>query len=290
MTDNKHVFQGYLAAIATLVIWSGFALVSRLGGKSVLTPYDVYALRVVTAAVVLIPFAGRLPPGAWRDGRLWLLTALCSLIYCPLSYSGFKYAPAAHGGILMAGMQPLLTSIVILILYHKRPGRIRTIGLMLTTTGIACSAIPYFIDWSPAMAYGDLLIFLSSVCWAIYSVLATQWRYPPWGLTCAIAFGSFVVYMPIYWLFLPKALDVAPLSAIVTQSIFQGIFATIVAMITYIKALSILGTERCAPLLATVPIVVGLVAVPLLDEPLTPWLMAGLVLVSLGAIVASRQK
>ena len=64
----------------------------------------------------------------------------------------------------------------------------------------------------------------------------------------------------------------------------------LVAMITYLKALSILGTERCAPLLATVPIVIGLVAVPLLDEPLTGWLMAGLLLVSLGAFVASKQK
>ena len=77
MTDNKHVLQGYIAAVATLVIWSGFALVSRLGGKSSLTPYDVYALRVVTAAIVLIPFTKRLPAGAWKDGRLWLLTALC---------------------------------------------------------------------------------------------------------------------------------------------------------------------------------------------------------------------
>ena len=60
-------------------------------------------------------------------------------------------------------------------------------------------------------------------------------------------------------------------------------------MLTYLKAISTLGAERCAPLLALVPIVIGLAAVPLLDEPLTGWLLAGLALVSLGAIVASRQ-
>lgn len=289
MTENKHLFQGYLAAVATLLMWSAFSLVSRLGGKSVLTPYDVYALRAITAALILIPFAKRLPPGAWRDTRLWLLTTLCSLIYCPLVYSGFKHAPAAHGGILLAGMQPLLITLVVWMSTGTRPGRLRIVGLTLITSGILCAAVPYFSDWSPDMAFGDLLIFLSSVCWAIYSVLAARWRYPVWGLTCAIAFGSAIVYLPIYFFWLPKALDAAPLSAIVTQGVYQGFFATIAAMLTYLKAISILGAERCAALLALVPIVIGLVAVPLLDEPLTGWLMAGLALVSLGAYVASRQ-
>ena len=290
MTDNRHLVQGYLAAIATLLMWSAFSLISRFAGKSALTPYDVYALRVITAAVVLLPFARRLPPRAWRDGRLWLLTTLCSLIYCPLVYSGFKYAPAAHGGILLAGMQPLLISVVIWLFTGTPPGRARAAGLLLITGGIVCAAVPYFNEWSPASAFGDLLIFLSSVCWAFYSVLASRWGYSPWGLTCAIAFGSFVAYLPVYVLWLPKALDAAPLSVIILQGAYQGIFATILAMLTYLKAISILGTERCAPLLALVPILIGLAAVPLLDEPLTAWLMAGLVLVSLGAIIASRQK
>lgn len=290
MTDNKHLVQGYLAAIATLLLWSAFSLVSRFGGKSALTPYDVYALRVITAAIVLLPFAGRMPRGAWRDGRLWLLTALCSLIYCPLVYSGFKYAPAAHGGILLAGMQPLLISMVIWLLTGTPPGRARSAGLFLITGGIVCAAVPYFNEWSPTMAFGDLLIFLSSVSWAIYSVLAARWGYSPWGLTCAIAFGSLLAYLPVYILWLPKALDAAPISVILLQGAYQGIFATILAMLTYLKAISILGAERCAPLLAMVPILIGLAAVPLLDEPLTGWLMSGLVLVSLGAIIASRQK
>ena len=289
MSDDKQLVQGYLAAIATLLMWSAFSLVSRLGGKSVLTAYDIYALRVITAAVVLLPFIHRLPPNAWRDGRLWLLTTLCSLLYCPLVYSGFKYAPAAHVGILLAGLQPFLISMVLWVMTGKRPHRRRTAGLVLITGGVVCASVPYFGGWSPTEAFGDLLIFLGSVCLAIYSVLASRWGYPVWGLTCAIAFGSLVAYLPIYFFFLPKELSAAPLSAIITQGAYQGIFATILAMLTYLKAISTLGAERCAPLLALVPIVIGLAAVPLLDEPLTGWLLAGLALVSLGAIVASRQ-
>ena len=289
MTDNKQLVQGYLAALATLLMWSGFSLFSRMAAKSVLTPYDVYALRLIVASLILLPFADRLPRGAWKDKRLWILTCLCSLIYCPLAYSGFKYAPAAHGGILLAGLQPFLIGLIAWATGSDRPGKWRLIGLVLITSGISSAAIPYFLDWSASTAFGDLLILLSSILWACYATLASRWRYPPWGLTCAIAFGSSLVYLPIYFLWLPKQIFAAPLSMVITQGIFHGLFATILAMLTYLKAIALLGAERAAALLALVPIVVGLIAIPLLDEPLTGWLMCGLVLVSLGAYLASKR-
>ena len=260
-----------------------------MAAKSVLTPYDVYALRLIVASLILLPFADRLPRGAWKDTRLWILTCLCSLIYCPLAYSGFKYAPAAHGGILLAGLQPFLIGLIAWATGSDRPGKWRLIGLVLITSGISSAAIPYFLDWSASTAFGDLLILLSSILWACYATLASRWRYPPWGLTCAIAFGSSLVYLPIYFLWLPKQIFAAPLSMVITQGIFHGLFATILAMLTYLKAIALLGAERAAALLALVPIVVGLIAIPLLDEPLTGWLMCGLVLVSLGAYLASKR-
>ena len=290
ITENKSLFWGYAAATATLLMWSGFSLVSRLGGKSVLTPWDIYALRLITAATVLLPFAGSMPARVWADRRLWLLTGLCSLIYCPLVYSGFKYAPASHGAILLSGMQPFLISVVAWLLVGTRPSRIRSIGLGLIGLGLVCAAMPYLTAWSPDYAFGDLLIFLSSVCWAFYGVLAARWRYSPWVLTRAIAYGSAVVYLPIYLLWLPKELSNAPLSMLIIQSAFQGLSATILAMLTYLKALELLGPERASSFLALVPIVIGILAVPLLDEPLTPWLAGGIVLVSFGSWVASKTR
>ncbi len=288
MSQQKHLFHGYLAALATLLMWSGFSLVSRMGGKSVLTPYDIFALRLATASLVLLPFIGSMPKNAWRDGRLWLLAIVGNLLYCLLVYQGFKFAPAAHGAILLAGMQPFLISAIVWLAFGTRPNRPRCLGLVCIGCGIVCAAMPYFTVWSADSALGDLLIFLSSISWALYSVLAARWGYSAWTLTRAVAFGSATLYLPVYILWLPKQLAAAPLSMIVTQSFFQGVVATILAMLTYLKAVSILGTERSAAFLALVPIVAGLAAVPLLDEALTGWLLAGLVFVSLGAYIASR--
>ena len=289
MQDRSLLLRGYLAAAATLVMWTGFSLFSRYAGKSVLTPYDVFALRLSVAALVLLPFAPRfLGQGAWRDQRLWLLASLGSLLYCLVVYTGFRYAPAAHGAILLSGMQPFLISAIVLAVDGIRPNRMRSLGLIGIATGIACAAVPYFNVWSPEVVFGDLLIFSGSVLWAIYSVLAKRWGYSPWTLTSAVALIPAVLYLPIYTLFLPKALAEAPLALIVTQGLYQGIVATILAMLAYLKAISILGTERAAVFLALVPITTGLAAVPLLGEALTGWLLSGLVFVSLGSFVASR--
>ena len=289
MQDRSLLLRGYLAAAATLVMWTGFSLFSRYAGKSVLTPYDVFALRLSVAALVLLPFAPRfLGQGAWRDQRLWLLASLGSLLYCLVVYTGFRYAPAAHGAILLSGMQPFLISAIVLAVDGILPNRMRSLGLIGIATGIACAAVPYFNVWSPEVVFGDLLIFSGSVLWAIYSVLAKRWGYSPWTLTSAVALIPAVLYLPIYALFLPKALAEAPLALIVTQGLYQGIVATILAMLAYLKAISILGTERAAVFLALVPITTGLTAVPLLGEALTGWLLSGLVFVSLGSFVASR--
>ncbi|MEO8409861.1 MAG: DMT family transporter, partial [Propionivibrio sp.] len=146
---------------------------------------------------------------------------------------------------------------------------------------------PYFSATGDTL-FGDALILGGSLCWGFYTVLATRWGYSGWTLTRAIAFGSAVVYLPVYFFLLPKQLAAAPVSMIVIQAVFQGVIATIVAMVTYLKAISILGPERAVVFLALVPIVTGIIAVPLLDEALTGWLLAGLVFVSLGSFVASR--
>ena len=288
MPSRQQLVSGYLAAAATLVMWACFSLVSRYGGKSLLTSSDMFALRSITATLVLLPFAGSLPPGVWRDRRLWVLTLLCSLLYCPLAYNGFRYAPAAHGAILLSGLQPFLISAVVWLIAGTRPNRMRSSGLVLIAVGISCAAMPYFSDWSADSAFGDLLILLGSICWAFYTVYATRWGYSAWTLTRAVTFGTAVVYLPIYVFLLPKQLAAVPVSMIVIQCIFQGIVATILAMLTYLKAVKLLGPERTAAFLALVPIVTGLVAVPLLDEALTIWLLSGLIFVSLGSFIASR--
>ena len=282
--------QGYIAALITVVVWAGFILISRLGGKTALTGWDIVALRLGTAALVLLPFSLRLPPGTWRNPRLWLLTALGGLLFLVLVYAGFKLAPAAHGGILLPGMQPFLVTAMAWWLIGARPDRQRLWGLVPIALGVACVAAPQLLGAheGPSTALGDAFLLGASVVWAAYSVLVKKWAFAPWLLTRVVAIGSALVYLPIYLLWLPKQLDAVPVSMLVLQGLYQGLGPTIIAMVMFLKAVSILGAERTGALVALVPVLAGLGAVPLLDEPLTGWLVAGLALASVGAFLCAR--
>lgn len=288
MSPSSHR-TGYLAALGTVAIWTGFILVSRLGGKSALTPYDILALRLGTAALLLALFAGRLPAHAWRDMRLWALAAIGGVGYGVLVYSGFKSVPAAIGAILLPGLQPFLIAILAWLIAGERPSPARTAGYAAIAAGIGLTAEPVLAGrWSADMLAGDGLIVASSLLWAIFSVLAKRWRFDPWLLTRFVAIGSAVLFLPVYVVALPKALDAVPFTTLLVQGLYQGIGPTILAMLLYLKAVEALGPARVGALIALVPVLAGLAAVPLLAEPLTLWLGGGLLAVSLGAYLASR--
>ncbi len=285
-----HHLQGYAAALGAVLLWTGFVLVSRMGGRTALTGWDIVALRMGVAALVLLPFSLRLPVRTWIDPRLWTLALVGGLASQILVYSGFKYAPAAHGGILFSGMQPFLIPLMAWVLLGSRPERGRLSALVPIAAGVLCLAIPLASAGGEHadVLLGDLLLLGSGIAWACYSVLARIWGYDVWLLTRFMAVAGCAAYLPVYLALLPKGMDSAPLSAILLQGLYQGLGASIVAMALFLRAVALIGPERTGVMTTFVPVLSGLAAVPLLDEPLTPSLLAGLVLVSVGALLATR--
>ncbi|RTL30167.1 MAG: DMT family transporter [Burkholderiales bacterium] len=289
---RSSALQGYLAALATVVIWAGFILISRLGGKTALTGWDIVALRLGTASLVLLPFSLSFPAGTWRSLRMWAMALIGGLIFLVFVYAGFKRAPAAHGGILLPGMQPFLVTALAWLLMGSRPSRLRLFGLIPIAAGVACVAAPQLLGAhkGPSTLDGDLLLLGGSIAWATYSVLVKKWVVDAWLLTRFVALASALVYMPIYLLWLPKGIDQVPMSMLLLQGLYQGLGPTIIAMLLFLRAVAILGAERTGALVALVPVMAGLGAVPMLGEPLTGWLVAGLLLVSGGAFISARLK
>lgn len=283
-------FQGYLAGVGTVLIWAGFILISRLGGRSALTGWDIVALRLGTASLLLLPFLGSMPRTVWTDRRMWLLAALGGLVFLVFVYAGFKIAPAAHGGILLPGMQPFLVTAMAWLILGSRPSRLRLWGLLPIALGVLCVAMPQLRQGAGEASTlpGDALLLAASATWAIYSVLVRKWPADAWVLTRFVAFASTLVYLPVYLLWLPKGIHEVSWSMLLLQGLYQGLGPTILAMILFLRAVTILGAERTGALVAMVPVIAGLAAVPLLGEALNPWLVAGLVLVSGGAFLSAR--
>ncbi|SCK13241.1 DMT family transporter [Vogesella sp. LIG4] len=281
--------QGYLAAFSAVAIWSGFMLVARAGGHSGLTPYDLLGLRLAIASLLLC-FLGLPPRESWRDGRLWLLAVIGCIGFCLLCYSAVQWVPAAHAALLIPGLQPFLMALLLLCTGQGWPQRRQGPGYLLMALGVLLLALPLLQGHAGSRQWlGDGMLLLASLLWAVYGLLARRWQLPAWQLTAFVTLASAVLYLPVYLLWLPKGLGQVSLATVAGLGLFHAVVPAIVGMLVYLRAVSVLGPARISALMALIPVLTGLLAVPALGEALSLPLAAALCSVSLGAWLVARE-
>jgi len=276
--------SGYLYAAACVLIWSGFVLLSRVAGTSALNGFDMTALRFGTAAVLLLPlwlFWKRVP---LFNLRMAVLVATGGIGYSVVAYSSFHSAPAAHGAVLLSGILPFFVAVLAWRLLDQPLSPNLKSALLVIAFGVSALSLHDLATSWP----GDLMMITASLLWGVYTVLVKKWGYSPWETTLGVALLSALIYLPIYALLLPKGITLVSLSAIIMQAFYQGFLVVIVAMMLYMQALARLGPTQLGAAMATVPAVAGIGATLALGEPFTAWLLAGLILTSLGAWMSTR--
>ncbi len=272
--------QAYMQVAGTILIWSGFIMVSRVAGRSVLGFCDVTALRFGTATLLLAPMIWR-----WRHELLQLRMGVLALTgglgYSLLVYAAFSRAPATHAAVLLPGMMPFLTTAVAFLVQGERPDRDKRISLGLALMGLLCMMYGLYLAGS-ALNAGDLLYLSASLSWSIYTVLLRRWQFTPWLATTGVAAWSALVFLPVYLGLLPHHLSAAPWSAIALQAAYQGCLVVVVAMILYTRAVRVLGPVRVGMCMAMVPGLASLLAIPVLGEipGSSQWAALALIMIS----------
>lgn len=280
---------GMIAVFFTICIWAGFILVTRHGGKGVLTGWDVTALRFGVGALIAIFFLPRVTLPPYKV--ILLFSMFGGVGYAIAVYAAFRLAPAAHAAVLLPGSLPFTTAVIAWLWLRQKPSPAQRIALALVFIGIALTAYDTFsheAHLSGMQLFGDLLFLCGSSLWAVFTLLLR--RHPMTPLTAAVTttLGSAILYLPIWWLFLPGTLDQAPVAEIAMQAVYQGILVVFVAMLLYTYAVRLLGAQAVALLMAFVPGIAALSAVPVLGEPISLFTLAGLGAVTVGAVMGAR--
>ena len=281
---------GWIAVTATICIWTGFILVSRAGGKGILTGWDVAALRFGVGALIAVFFLPRvtLPP----PKVIALFSLFGGIGYAVTVYSAFRMAPAAHAAVLMPGALPFETAVIAWLWLKQAPSRPQRIALGLVLAGIVLTAadtLSHGAQITGMQMVGDALFLCGSSTWATFTLLLRRHPVSPLTATVTTTLGSAIVYLPLWWLFLPSTLGQAPVAEILMQAVYQGVLVVFVAMLLYTLAVRHLGPQTVALLMAVVPGLAALAAVPVLDEPLSVLALAGLGAVTAGAVLGARQ-
>ena len=287
--DPKSVTMGFVAATIVVIFWSGFNIVSRMGGRSVLTPYDLAALRFGISAVILLPFLCTTRFIA-TPLQLAILALFGGLGYGLLVYAGFSLAPAAHAGVLVNGGIPFATALIAWLAMGYRPGMRTIIALVVAGSGIGVISYRSLIQVQPDEGrqwLGDLFFLGAATCSAIFSLLLRKWNVRPLEAMIGLAFYSSLVYFPVYLLFLPKALMLAAPSVLLLQGFYQGVIAATLAGLLYAHANLTIGPMKASLMLALVPAASALAAGPLLGEHIGIVTWLGVALVTGGAVLGA---
>jgi drug/metabolite transporter (DMT)-like permease len=258
---------GLVCAFAVLSIWAGFILVSRFSAKGMLTPWDMAALRFTGAFLAGLPLAFRhgLPRLTLRQTAIIVGTA--GLGFPLLAFAGFRFAPASHGGVMLPGMLPLQTALLLWLALGERWTRGRLLSLALVGAGVALLAHETF-GAHPGAWRGDLLLFAGSFSWSVFTLMVRISRVSALQTTLTISLYTAPIYLPIWLFFLPSRLGAAPLGEVLFQLVYQGTLAVVVAGFLFTRALIALGPMALTAITAVVPALTALAAWPLLGEPL----------------------
>ena len=269
--SRANYLQGAAWGLFAISIWVGWILLTRYGVTTSLSPYDITALRFTCAGLLLAPVVYRQGWGLRQVGlKSWLVIVCCAGVpYVLIASSGLQFAPAAHAGALIPGTMPLWAALLAMWFLKEKIAGVRKLGLMLIPVGIVIFVGAGLTDFASGNWRGHLLFLAAAMSWASFTVAmrsAGQAGFTPLQAAAVVSVVSALVYLPVYVLFLPHRIMEAPIGPIVIQTIYQGVFVSIISLFAYARSVSILGASLGASFASLVPVLAMLSAIPLLGE------------------------
>jgi drug/metabolite transporter (DMT)-like permease len=266
-TSSRYA-QGAFYGLAAVCIWAGFIVVSRLGVRTSLTPWDVAAIRFSVAGSLLLPHLWS--KGLALDRLGWTgvaaIIAGCGAPMVLLVNVGLLFAPAAHAGALFPGVMPLMVAILAAVFLNEPFTPPKTFGLALIVIGaigvvwITGGAV------GTAQNIGHALFLGAGFVWACYTVVMRRARLDGLHAAAIAGVGSLVLYLPAYALIAGTSVFRAPLFDVALQAVVQGVLTAVVALLLYGRMVSLLGATAGAAFVALTPAVTALMGVPVLGE------------------------
>jgi len=278
---------GYGAMGITVAVWAGFALSMRGMHASPLSPVDVALLRFGVPTLLLLPL---LPSRLLQLRRAPRAAAVAVLLgagapFFFLAAAGGAHTSAAAVGTLIPGLVPAFVALGRRWGVATRASAGGRIALALVLTGVVLLFLPDLTAGHGDALVGAVMLVAASGFWAVYTLGLERIGIDP--VACALLLcipSTLVVGILIGAGATPSSLPDAGLADVLPFLLVQGVGVGFLAAITYPVAVRHLGSGRAALLGTASPVLVALLAVPLLGEPLGPLTLVGVGLVTAGVV------
>jgi len=277
---------GTLCGIAAAVFWAAGLVAAKHGVAVGLTPADMAFHRFVWSGVLLVP-------GLWRMGMINLggagwgrgltVLALAGPLQAIASYTGFTLAPLGHGAVIHPA-SAALGGLLLATLVLKEPlSTARLVGVIAIVCGLVVFAGEAVTSIGLHALAGDSLFATAGLMWAVFTLCLRRWRMD--GMHAAMIVGtlSLLIYAPLHALsFGFQTMIAAGWIENLIQIAVQGVFAGLLALFLFGRAVTALGAGRASTFPALVPGLTMLIGFVALGEIPTPTQLLGLAIVVIG--------
>ncbi|HEY3979133.1 MAG TPA: DMT family transporter [Streptosporangiaceae bacterium] len=282
---------GGLASGLTAVLAWGLSPVATRALVQQLAPLPVLVLRVMIAAVVLVPLCvPLLRRFAWSSAPRMAAAGLLGMVGYNLPVTiGLAWVPASTAVLLLA-TEPIWILLLSRVFLGERVPRWSWGGAGVAAAGVAVLAGPGVLAGGSGRALAGIgLVLLGTALFGAYTIvlrpLSDQYGAVPAAATSTLA-GA-LPYLALAGMLAPARIGRLPAAAW-GELAFTGLVATVAGLLLWSVAVARIGPARTGLLLYLEPVAGVSGAAVLLRERLSAGLAAGGVLVMAGVIVAWR--
>ena len=289
----------YLKLVLT-ALFSGFILI---GGRMIangIPPYSAMFIRFFIASVLmLIIMLKRNELGKFlKLSRKQWITFFALSISGVIAYNwfmlmGLKTVPAARAGIIF-GLFPLCTWLAAWLILKERLSRYAMLGSLVCLGGVFLALSQGSSEFLKQLTpnAGDILLFISLLCWVCYALIASYLLKTLDALfvsTAVCSLSVILLFPPAFMEGLPQIIANLSLADSVIL-LFQGVFSTTLAFLWYSEGMEKLGAGKATLFINIMPLGTVFMAAIMLGEPLFISQIIGAALVCVGVWLAGKQK
>ncbi|MGB3685751.1 MAG: EamA family transporter [Ornithinimicrobium sp.] len=290
--------------VALAVIWGSSYLLMKVGLQA-MDGVQVAALRLVCAAVVLLPLliasGGRLP----RGGHAWKHIAVSGTLLCSLPWTlfavGEERVTSSITGIANATTPIAAVLFGMVMLRHERIGRARIVGVGVGFVGVVLIAQPWSLDQGPDPV-GMAMVLVASASYGLGWTYVRRYMsgidagglaLPTAQILLATAQMPFVLLL---WWLVAGGDHASPVSLHTTESalipvlavIFLGIVGTGLGQAMQYDVVRAAGATVASSVAFVIPVVAVLLGFVILGETVAPAALLGGGLILYAARLVTR--
>lgn len=281
--------EGWAWAFVTVLIFSGWFVVTRFSVMREMRFWDITALRFGVGALVLAPTilrrGSRISPAAWRTGCV--LMFLWGAPFVLLVALGLQLTSTAQAATVAPTLMPVFAGVFAWAILREPQGKARWLGYATILSGLAGLVLASGPVRDRPNPMGFLALAAAVALWAVYTLVFRRSRLTAIQAAALICVWSAVVYVPAYLLLGLSRLNRASSAEILVQAVYQGVMMSGVALIAFNRAVGFLGAGAATAVIALLPAVAALLAIPILGEIPTPPEGWALIVVVVGVLLAA---